>query len=222
MNPAALFWVSVAISLLCVLRARREPDIGFRDLLFFLSAWQAFNLGCWQRYLGSYEAAAVVLIVLSGAYAARRGLGVELTLTGGDALSVLAYLAGLTVLIPIGLALGFLSVHPIGARAALPQALSYYLFVAPSEELVFRGIVLGLLRRRLRPWPALVVSSLLFATIYTHVAGGGRFPNWTYVAFAFVCGLAYGHSYLRRRTLAAPILVHGSVDFIWRALLTGG
>lgn len=86
--------------------------------------------------------------------------------------------------------------------------------------MIFRGLLMNLLRRRLGGWPAVVVSAVFFGASYSHLTGNGVFPNWRYAAFAFVCGLAYGSSYLESRRIAVPILLHGSVDFLWRVFLT--
>jgi membrane protease YdiL (CAAX protease family) len=131
-----------------------------------------------------------------------------------------AHLAALTLLIPVGLFLGFLSLHSTLARTVFGTAAGYFLFVAPAEEVMFRGIVQNLLEKRWGTWIALIVTTAFFATIYTHLSGNGKFPNWTYVAFAFACGLAYGHSYIRSRSILVPIFVHGSVDTIWRTFLS--
>ena len=221
-----LFAVSVALGLLCVAGAKPSSRIQAVDVAFYLGVWEPFNFGVWERVLVpaagayAYDLAATLLMAWCVVLARRRTLHLGLRIATADVLTALAHLAALTALIPVGLFLGFLQFHPRFGWAAIGTAAEYFLFVAPAEEIMFRGIVQNLLERRSGKWLALLAATTLFALIYTHVAGNGAFPNWTYVAFAFACGLAYGHSYLRSKSILVPILVHGSVDTIWRTCLS--
>jgi membrane protease YdiL (CAAX protease family) len=227
MQTAFIFWTSIGLSVLCIFKTDRSHKINRWDFLFLLSSWQVFNLKIWQSYLagwvpvGSYDAAAILLVVLAACYAARRGLGLSLDISSAAALCFFKYFALLTLLIPIGLALGFLHFHPkLDPAYVLNTIGQYCLVVSPNEELIFRGIVLNLLLKRFKSGTALLITTSLFATIYTHLTGNGVFPNWTYVGFAFAAGLGYGQSYLKSRNLAVPILLHGCVDAIWRIFLS--
>jgi membrane protease YdiL (CAAX protease family) len=223
-----IFWVSLAGALLCIVKTCRSKKINRWDALFFLSAWQSYNLEFWEYYLGGftgssgYYSASTLLILLAITYAKRRGISLGVGLSKADFFCYLRHFAALTILIPIGLGVGFLRLHLVtDAKTILESFISYFLFVAPNEELIFRGIVFNLLARTLNPWPALWITTAIFATIYTHLSGQGTFPNWTYVAFAFVAGLGYGHSYLKTRKIIVPILLHGTVDTIWKLCLRG-
>jgi membrane protease YdiL (CAAX protease family) len=221
-----LFATSIALGLLCAAAAKPSGQIRIEDVAFYLVAWEPFNFGVWERSLAgvagpyAYDLAAVLLIALCVVFGRRRKLRLGLRLSAKDFAIGLAHLAPLTALIPLGLWLGFLKFHPQFGWPMLGTAAEYFVFVAPAEEVMFRGVVQNLLERQLGGWPALLITTTLFATIYTHVAGNGVFPNWTYVAFAFACGLAYGHSYLRSKNILVPIFVHGCVDTIWRTLLS--
>jgi membrane protease YdiL (CAAX protease family) len=224
-----VFWLSIFLSSICILKTKKsERQVGRWDVLFFLSSWQIFDLLIWRDYLAQsnignpFEISALLQILLTIWYIKRRGILIGLSFSKKDFSIVLKSLAILAlILIPVGLQSGFLKFNPrLEINHLANTALGYYLFVAPSEELIFRGVLQNLLERSVRPWLALLISNILFATIYTHVAGGNQFPNWHYVGMAFIAGLAYGGSYLVSRKIWTPILVHGSADTIWRIFLT--
>lgn len=57
-------------------------------------------------------------------------------------------------------------VPPVDAWKAIRSAIGPAVFVSVIEEVVFRGVLLGLFMRAMRPWPALVWVSLLFAFVH--------------------------------------------------------
>lgn len=72
--------------------------------------------------------------------------------------------------------------------------------VAPvGEELLFRGVLFGALRRRWSFWPAALASSLIFGAIHV-------IP--LQVIMAALLGLALCWARERSRTLTAPVLIH--------------
>ena len=66
------------------------------------------------------------------------------------------------------------------------------------EEFVFRGVLLGALRR-LGDGFAIVVSALLFGTVH---------GNFVQMPFAFFVGLVFGYTVVRTRSLVPVIIVH--------------
>lgn len=87
------------------------------------------------------------------------------------------------------------------------------LFIGPGEELVFRGVVQGYLRRAYGVVPAIVVASLLFGVAhYLALVGEGRL---TYIAIATGLGLVLGTVYERTGNVVVPTIIHGS----WNAML---
>ena len=78
--------------------------------------------------------------------------------------------------------------------------LAFAVFLAPIvEEVLFRGILLPLLARRIGPVPATVLSSIGFAAIHADL---GSFAPLTLLAIAL--SLAYA----RTRSLRVPIAMH--------------
>ncbi|WP_416840297.1 CPBP family intramembrane glutamic endopeptidase [Haloferax sp. DFSO52] len=79
--------------------------------------------------------------------------------------------------------------------------------VGPTEELIFRGIVYGELRRLWGPAPAVVLSSAVFASIHLwSFSGEGMFVS---LAMVFVLGSVLAVIYEKSGNLAVAALAHG-------------
>jgi membrane protease YdiL (CAAX protease family) len=89
------------------------------------------------------------------------------------------------------------------------------LFVAPAEELVFRGVAQGLLKRSFGPVPGIVASSALFGVGHYLAAGSG--DAWTLVLVSGALGLILATIYEYTENIAVPTLAHG----LWNAGLFG-
>jgi membrane protease YdiL (CAAX protease family) len=89
------------------------------------------------------------------------------------------------------------------------------LFVAPAEELVFRGVAQGLLKRAFGPVPGIVFSSALFGVGHYLAAGSG--DAWTLVLVSGALGLILATVYEHTENIVVPTLAHG----IWNAGLFG-
>lgn len=80
--------------------------------------------------------------------------------------------------------------------------------VVPAvEEVMFRGALLGALRRvGLAPWPAILLCALIFALLHIPaLVGGAVAPG---LAMLFVLGALLGWCAARTGSLAAPIMAH--------------
>lgn len=221
------FWLSITLSIGCILKTKKTHLWNRWDVLFLFSSWQMFNIKVWQNYISSltdypYEVSAALCTLLAVCYAYRRGLNINYSFTWPELKKLFWWLAGLAaILIPLGLKMNFLEFNPrLDPQFVLYTSVSYLLFVATVEEIIFRGIIFNLLRREMRDWCALLITTVLFATIYSHICGYGMFPNFRYVGMAFIAGLAYGLVYLKTKSIVAPIVIHGFVDAIWRIFLS--
>ena len=99
---------------------------------------------------------------------------------------------------------------------ALSMVVLSFVAVGPGEETLFRGGVQGVLRRVLRPVPAIIGSSALFglAHVTAIVASSGTSGIWGYVVSAFVLGLILGALYEYTDNLFIPIVVHGAYNAV--------
>lgn len=83
----------------------------------------------------------------------------------------------------------------LGLRLTLPLSVALALATAVSEELFFRGALLGLVG----VWP----QALLFGLLHPATRRG-----WSYTLFTFVAGLAFGYATLWTGSLWAAMLAH--------------
>lgn len=84
--------------------------------------------------------------------------------------------------------------------------LLHYGFIKPiEEELVFRGLVYGRMRKSFAPIISIPVSALIF---------GAYHGNLVQLIYAFFMGCLLSYIYERYKSLKAPILVHGSANLV--------
>ena len=199
----------------------------WQDFAAVAAVWLPFNFGLldgiweWPEGQAAYimNTPLAINVALVGAVTWRRFHFVKLRWQVNRAELAFAgamLLAFMVVALPVGLVTGFLEIHPrIDPLKIIGEPLGIFFFIAVPEELLFRGLVQGLLLRRTqRPWLATVLASCLFGLSHWHEAT----PNWTYIGLASVAGLCYGLTYLRSRSLVVPALLHASVDTIWALL----
>ncbi len=96
--------------------------------------------------------------------------------------------------------------HPSLLLLLVPASL---LLIGPGEELLFRGVVQGTLRRAYGPVGAVVLASAIFAGVHYVALTGGVGPRLTSVAVLFLPSLVLGAAYERTGNLVVPALVHG-------------
>lgn len=83
--------------------------------------------------------------------------------------------------------------------------LATVVLVPVAEELLFRGIIMGELRRAFSDTTALLLSSVLFALFHMNVIQS---------SYVFLPGLILGLGYLMTRNLWVPILMHALFNFL--------
>lgn len=148
---------------------------------------------------------------------------------GLAAAGLLALLVALNVLTQIIAGLGLPSVESgveqQARNAENPEFLLVlvplsFLAIAPSEELLYRGLVQKYLYDTLGKNGAVVAASAIFAAIHF---GQYASPNPLRLAVSltvvFVLSLVLGYLYARSENLAVPILVHGTYNAITFALM---
>jgi len=84
-----------------------------------------------------------------------------------------------------------------------------FLFVAPAEELLFRGIVQGLFRRAYGAVPAVVLASAVFGAMHYFALLGSGGSIVSSLAVAAALGVVLGTLYEVTENIAVPIVVHG-------------
>ena len=73
-------------------------------------------------------------------------------------------------------------------------------FVVPvSEELIFRGVIFGYLRRAFKPWIAVILCAVSFGIMH---------GVSIHIGYALVCGFIIAACYYLTDSIVAPILLH--------------
>lgn len=87
----------------------------------------------------------------------------------------------------------------------LIQALATAVGAPIVEELMFRGVIYRRLRRMAGVIPSAMIVSLLFGVYH---------GNWIQAPYAFLLGLACVYVYERYKSIIAPMILHGTANFI--------
>lgn len=89
-----------------------------------------------------------------------------------------------------------------------------FLTVAVGEELLFRGVVQGELKRALGPAGAIAGASALFGLLHYIAGTGTPTERLVYVVIAALLGIGLGAMYEYTDNLVVPILVHGAYNAV--------
>ena len=91
--------------------------------------------------------------------------------------------------------------------------------VGPVEELLFRGVVQGGVRRAFNAVPAVLIASLAFGLIHLPAVSGTMAERWAYVAVVVVLGAVLGALYEWTDNVVVPGLVHGVYNAVTYVVL---
>jgi uncharacterized protein len=148
------------------------------------------------------------------------GVGYRFRIAGEDfVVGLMALGVFLSVAVPAALSTGFVQWDPRwgGPAQWVLSSLGIFFFIALPEEVLFRGLIFNMLQRLIRvggPWPALLLSSLIFGLSHLNNPPA----DWRYVVLATGAGICYGWAYLRTGSLLASSYTHAMVDIIGRTL----
>ncbi|SEW05892.1 CPBP family intramembrane glutamic endopeptidase [Halobacterium jilantaiense] len=182
--------------------------------------------------LGIVAGLAISLVSLHGiafplvawGYVRRRGVGWSFVPASMPSLSAVKYIVGgylgaFGALIVISMLVALLAVEPAqnsAGTAALenPGIIPYlvvlqFLLVGPGEELLFRGIIQGSLREHFDAWPAILLTSMVFAPIHITALSGGPAAVATTIGILFVPSIVFGYLYEKTDNIVVPALTHG-------------
>ncbi|SFR31038.1 MULTISPECIES: CPBP family intramembrane glutamic endopeptidase [Halorubrum] len=94
--------------------------------------------------------------------------------------------------------------------------------VGPVEELLFRGVVQGGVRRAFDTLPAVLIASLAFGLIHLPSVSGTPVERWAYVGVVVVLGSVLGALYEWTDNVLVPGLIHGIYNAVTFAVLLAG
>jgi membrane protease YdiL (CAAX protease family) len=214
---------------------KQEKEAGFRlkwgGLAIWIILWIPFDLRWYMDMQPNLDytwwSVAISVVALIGWYGYREAdIGYNLVPKLKDlVIAFLALIAIMVVVVPPGLATGFLS-FSIPATFDIPELAAHFiglfLTVALPEELFFRGILLrGLEPVFSKRWIPMAVSSVAFGLMHWNNADTLA-TQIIYVSLATIAGVGYGWAYRKSgNNLLAAILVHTLVDWVWRLIFAG-
>ncbi len=218
-------WVPIELDLFALFVDLVVPSAGLRDLVIgfdLLPGVDALLLPGVSLPIGKLTAILLALYL----FLVRdplEGIGFSFRLRRADAGHALLGLLGYAVVgLPIGLGLGFLRLNVVlpDLTGGVLSAVSGYLVVALPEELLFRGIIQNLLRKRWRrSLLVLPIAAILFGLSHLNNATPGfPVPNWAYALMATLAGLAYGWVWQRSKRVTVSAITHATVNLVWSVL----
>jgi membrane protease YdiL (CAAX protease family) len=167
-----------------------------------------------------HAVAAVVLLTLTATVAHRyRKVGIDqgVASVSGEVVAVVVtmilLLAAVVLIAAVGVRVPQVRQIP---KLGLAAGTSFMVLQAVAEEVLFRGGLIGAWRDKLGPVLALCASTALFALAHVVAAGSlqaGSLP--------LLCGVILGGAYLRRRSLATPLIAHVLWNAIWQVIQHG-
>jgi membrane protease YdiL (CAAX protease family) len=114
--------------------------------------------------------------------------------------------------------------HPLTATSFAGWTLFEGFYVGPTEEVLFRSLLIGILSNaglgvlrigRIELSGATIVAALLFGM--AHYAGVTASPWWAnayQIVYAILLGLIYGYWFERSRSMVGPAVAHNAVDLL--------
>lgn len=130
--------------------------------------------------------------------------------------ALIGYAVIAPILIPLGLALGFLQPFHLPAHASAGRLAAEFLFIfcgtALPEEILFRALIQNALMRKLgENLGTLFLAAVIFGC--AHLDNGPQaLPNWRYMILATIAGFAYGKVFQSSSSIFASALLHTFTD----------
>ncbi len=218
----ALLPVAVAALLWSARVADPDQRGNWRDFLVLATLGLAVDLRwfepAWPAHLAVFNKMLLLDAGIYGFLVIRQldGVGFNLRLKLRDvAIGLRELLFYTPIALILGLALGFLHLHPGWPRTTqlLGAFFFTFFFIAVPEELFFRGWLQNLLERRIGRYPALFLTAALFGL--SHFNKRALLFNWRYVLLAALAGIFYGRAWREAQRVGASSITHASVDTIW-------
>lgn len=190
-----LFWVFFTLILIKIM----GPDVGDRELSDLVTSGLAYNI----------LLAALTVLLYSVFRPSHKLVGLNRVKTGRNWIMYYPIFV-----IALGVLSGFLNgafqdIHAYG------WVLINCLFVGISEELMFRGIMLSSLTKKLGFWKAAIIVILLFGLIHIlNVFVTGNLGQGLLQAFAAMCsGILFLAIRVRTLSIVPAIILHWLWDF---------
>lgn len=229
-NPYA--WLLIALLFVFVLMTAHslyQSPPGYSDMLLLWVLLVPFDYRLTQKLWSGVQGFSYIWwsLVLSGLMImiwrdgrGLPGMTISFLLKAKDiAAALLVTVVTLLVLLPLAMALDFISYNPPDSFIlweAVGRFIGLLFTVAIPEELFFRGVLMMLLLAFTKKlWLAILLSSLFFGICHWNNASTLQ-QQLSYCLLATIAGFFYAQSYLRGgKNLLAAALTHTTVDWIW-------
>lgn len=145
----------------------------------------------------------------------RRPTGRDALWVGGGVLAALLIAAAAgVVMTELGLepTSGIADLGELDTRVFLVLIPLSVLVIAPTEELLFRGVIQGRLRESFGPVAAVVGASLCFGSIHFLNFGGPLTARLAPTLAIMLVSLLFGYGYERTGNLLVPVVMHGGYN----------
>lgn len=106
--------------------------------------------------------------------------------------------------------------------SAIVSGLAAMVFIAVTEELLFRGFIFQRLIESLGQWPAQLIIACLF--LLTHINNPGMSGNIKVLASVniFLASILFGLAFIKTRSLAMPLGIHFMANWVQGTVLGFG
>jgi membrane protease YdiL (CAAX protease family) len=132
-------------------------------------------------------------------------------------IALAGFLSAAVVLIPVGIAVGFLGPAHAPTAGAAAMALRVALIFAGTalpEEILFRSLIQNWLVHRLGSSNSTIgLAALIFGLSHLN-NGPAAAPNWRYALVATLAGFIFGKVFQRSTTILASAFVHTGVNAV--------
>jgi len=153
--------------------------------------------------------------------------------------AIMNFLILLVIVIVIGLLTQFItfSRYMPSFGEMIQKLLFICFFVALPEEILFRGVILNLIEKRLSGLKnaavtAVVISSVIYGLAHGNNANSPFFDislgslgvwqvPWAFIILTTIAGFFYGLTYIKTRKIFAAAIVHLLINWVWFVLFSG-
>jgi membrane protease YdiL (CAAX protease family) len=208
------------------LTTKRGARAGLGDAAAIALLWLPLELGAGASLVPrpaqgvlhavAYGVAVSLALVLFLAYRRLPGMKYQLPRLHPDVKNaVLGFVCAAALLIPAGLASGFLEsphVPALSLAAAIWRAALIFVGTALPEEILFRALIQNWLAQRFGDSNvAVAAAAVVFGLAHLNNAPA---PNWPYVFVATLAGFIFGKVFQRSASVFAPALTHMGVNSV--------
>lgn len=219
----------IAISTLAALQAQKLISPGLGETLGLISGtapdYIASSLAMLKQFAVQYGVALVIILALAATRKRNTAKAYALTSrpVGLFGLIVLGVIAGFIVSIPTQAIFLAKEIWPLGTDTVLwtvmesnPWDMSFWIFAATGsfvivpviEELMWRSYTLGRLVEAFKPGAALLLSSLIFASLHVQYLVNGDFLGYVTMASVIIAAIIFGLLTLTTGSVLPAIIAH--------------